>query len=108
MHPDKWPEIKEKVLSSFKVLNQEVLTNQAERETIEIIEFESPLGKIKLEWLKKPKVLGKKTQYSNRIGSGVSVDYILSADEYTCALTVYQWNPALENWQKMDSGNFNF
>ena len=106
MHPDKWPEIKEKILTSFKVLNQEVLANQEERETIEIIEFVSPLGRMKLEWLKKPKVLGKKTHYTGRIGSAVSVDYVLSEDEYACSLTVYKWNPAMDDWQEIDAGNF--
>lgn len=107
MNPEKWPDIKEKVLASFAVLNQEVITNVAERETVESIEFQSPLGKIKLEWLKKPKVVGRKTQYSNRVGSNIAVDYLLSDDEYIYALTVYQWNQAADDWQVMDSNNFN-
>ena len=106
MNPDKWPEIKEKILSTFQVLNQEILENADEREVKEVIEFEGPLGRIKLEWLKKPKLLDKKTQYSNRIGGKVSVDYVFSEDEFTYTMIVYKWDVALEDWQQLAGDNF--
>lgn len=106
MNPDKWSEIKEKILSTFQVLNQEVLENTDEHEVKEIIEFEGPLGKIKLEWLKKPKLLDKKTQYSNRIGGNVSIDYIFSEDEFTYAMIAYKWDVNLEDWQQLTGGDF--
>jgi len=106
MNPDKWPDIKAKILSTFTVLNQEVLENAQEHEIKEIIEFEGPMGKIKLEWIKRPKVLSKKTQYSNRIGGNVSVDYVFSENEFTYAMTVYEWDVSLEDWQEIDSDKF--
>jgi len=106
MNPDKWPDIKEKILSTFTVLNQEVLENADEHEVKEVIEFEGPMGKIKLEWIKRPKVLSKKTQYSNRIGGNVNVDYVFSEDEFSYAMLVYKWDLGLDDWQELESGNF--
>lgn len=107
MHPDKWPEVKEKILSSYKILNQQTAQDSENSgETAEIIEFEGPLGKMKLEWAKRPKVLGKKTQYSNRIGGDISVDYILSDSEFTYALGVFKWNEAMGEWEELNAENF--
>ena len=47
---------------------------------LEFIEFDGPLGKMRLEFITKPKVLDKKTLYSGRIGSDVKVDYVYSED----------------------------
>lgn len=98
---EKWEEIKQKILSSFEILNQETLTNEERREDIEIIEFMGPAGKMKVEWITRPKVLDKKTQYSNRIGSSVKVDYIYSPDEVTHTFKVYNWSEPAAAWQEM-------
>lgn len=59
---------------------------------VEIIEFQGPLGKMKLERTTKPLVLDKKTQYTRRIGSQTKVDYVYSETEKTSSLKVYQWD----------------
>lgn len=103
---EKWEEIKQKILSSFEILNQETLNNEERHEDTEAIEFIGPSGKMKVEWITRPKVLDKKTQYSNRIGSSVSVDYVYSPDEVTHTFKVYNWNEALEDWQEIKPGAF--
>ena len=106
MAPEKWLEIKQKILDSFEVINQTTEKNEDRKEEREIIEFNGPMGKIRLEWITRPKVLGKKTQYANRIGSNVSVDYIYSADEVTHTLKVYQWNEVQDDWQEIEAELF--
>lgn len=103
---EKWEEIKQKILSSFEIFNQETLANEERREDIETIEFMGPAGKMKVEWITRPKVLDKKTQYSNRIGSSVSVDYVYSQDEVTHTFKVYNWQESLEDWQEIKAGAF--
>ena len=103
MHPDKWPEIKEKILKNFTVLNQEIITDDQRQETREIVEFKGPSGTMKVEWITRAKIIDKKTQYSRRIGSAVSVDYIYSADEFTHALKDYLWNEASADWQEINA-----
>ena len=106
MHLDRWNEIKEKILNSFEVLNQETEKNEERREEVEVIEFNGPMGKMKVEWITRPKVLGKKTQYSRRIGGDVKVDYVYSEDEVTYTFKVYKWNDINDNWQKIDASAF--
>lgn len=103
MHPDKWPEIKEKIKSSFVVAAERLEKDEERSEQTEILEFQGPLGKMKVEWISRPKVLNTKTHYSNRIGSNVQVDYIYSPDELTHTLKVYQWDEARGDWQKVES-----
>ncbi|HLC63820.1 MAG TPA: hypothetical protein VJK25_00525 [Patescibacteria group bacterium] len=106
MHPDKWPEVRDKIKENFEVLDERREKNEDRKEDLEIIEFNGPIGKMKVEWLSRPKVLGKKTQYSRRIGSQVGVDYVYSEDEVTHTLKVYQWNEAGDSWQAMDPDLF--
>ena len=101
MHLDKWKEIKEKILGSFEILEDREEKNEERKEILEIIEFNGPLGKMRIEWVTRPKVLEKKTQYSRRIGSGVGVDYIYSDDEVTHTFKVYKWDSVRDDWQEI-------
>lgn len=103
---EKWEEIKQKILSGFEIFNQETLINEERYENIEIIEFLGPAGKMKVEWITRPKVIDKKTKYSNRIGSSVSVDYIYSPDEITHTFKVYNWSEPISDWQEIKTGAF--
>ena len=106
MTSEKWNEIKEKIKNSFEIINQTEEKNEERKEESGIIEFNGPMGKMRIEWITRPKVLGKKTQYANRIGSSVSVDYVYSQDEFTHTLKVYQWNEAQDDWQEINAAGF--
>lgn len=104
MTQERWEEIKEKIESKFKIIekNVETLENKG---TKEIIEFEGPLGKIKLEFVNQPKVLDKKTQYSNRIGGQINVEYIYSDSEMNSYLKVYRQDEIGE-WEEIKQTEF--
>ena len=106
MHPDKWPEIKERILSNFEILEHDTFKNEERKEDTEYLEFKGPMGIIRLEWVTRPKVLGKKTSYSNRIGGDVAVDYNYSEEEFTHTIHVYRWNEQLDDWQEIDNSSF--
>ncbi|MFW0837727.1 MAG: hypothetical protein ACKKL5_01880 [Candidatus Komeilibacteria bacterium] len=106
MQPDKWAEIKNKINSSFEVVENNTEENKEQRETIETVVFKGPAGKIRLAYRTHPRVLDKKTTYSNRIGSDVKVDYILSDTEYAHELTAWQWDEAQEEWVAMDASTW--
>ncbi|PIT90257.1 MAG: hypothetical protein COU22_03180 [Candidatus Komeilibacteria bacterium CG10_big_fil_rev_8_21_14_0_10_41_13] len=106
MNIDQWEQLKNKVLKENEVLDHYEDRDEDRREDIEVIEFISPLGRMKLEWLTRPKVLDKKTSYSNRVGSQVSVDIVYSEDEITRTLKVYNWDDENEDWQEMDASAF--
>lgn len=101
MLPDKWLETKEKIKSGFKIDNEYTEKNEDYHEDKEVIEFSGPIGKMKVEWITRPKIIDKKTSYSRRIGGNVSVDYVYSPDEMTYNLKVYKWDEATGDWQEI-------
>jgi len=74
---------------------------------IEFIIFKSPLGRVKLEHIIKPVVLDKKTNYSQRIGSETSVEYVYSEDEKTSRLIAYKWDDHEDDWVEISADSFN-
>jgi len=108
MSPDKWEQIKEMANKNFEVLSNEVfeLSGEQGEGTCEELVFNGPLGKIKLEMVVKPLVVGKKTHYSKRMGTGAKVDYITSETEKVRTFFAYKWDEAGEKWVEMDSSHF--
>ncbi len=93
---------------NFGILNRakEDLPEEVGSGEKEIVEFKGPLGRMKLERLVRPLVLGKKTIYSKRGGSKTTVDYVYSDSETTTALKAYRFDEALDYWQEIDANNF--
>lgn len=69
----------------------------------EVMEFNSPVGKMKLKYVTRPRLLDKKTGYSNRIGSNVKVDYVYSDTETVSHMEAYQWSDTRADWQKFSA-----
>jgi hypothetical protein len=109
INEEKWQELVEKCKSKF---SQVRLEKQAALESLinqEFLYFSLPSSPrfageagqdIKLIWSKRPKVLDKKTHYSNRAGGDVQVDYQYSPDEFTYHLEAEVDQNG--NWVKMD------
>jgi len=55
-----------------------------------MVEFESPLGRIKLEKTSRPKVIDKKILHTKRIGGRVAVDFVYSDVEKVEELKIYR------------------
>ena len=106
MLPEKWQETKEKILKNFEVIDQLKEKDEERQEEKEIIEFNGPLGKMRFEWLTRPKVIDKKTSYSRRIGSEVKVAYVYSPDEFIYNLKIYRWDEIVGDWQEVKAGGF--
>ena len=68
---------------------------------VESIEFQSPQGKMRLEYTTKPAVLDKKTIYSKSAGSASKVEYTYSPDELVHRLQAYRWDEARGEWEEV-------
>ena len=107
MTRDKWLDLKEKVEGKFQVEKFEKYEpGDVPGACIEELIFSSPLGKIKLEWNSKPRMLAEKTKYSRRIGGQVAVEKVYSDTEKAEFLKVYKWE--LDRWQEISVGDFQF
>jgi DNA-binding transcriptional regulator WhiA len=103
MLPERWQEIKQEIKQKFQL--EEEYEQELDHGSQEVLEFTSPLGKLKLCFVKNPKVLDKKTSYSNRIGSGVSVEYIYDPENFGYHLEVFVWSEENDQWEKFDNQN---
>ncbi len=108
MTKDKWLNLIDTVEGKFGVDKEykEPISNDIPGEK-HIIEFISPMGKVKLEFTEKPRVLDEKTTYSNRVGSHVKVEKIYDEEDKVCYLNAFKWDEAGEEWQAIDSNLFN-
>lgn len=90
-------EIKDK-FSNVKVSKIDLAEGSGNKE---VVEFTSPAGQVKLELTVRPKVLGKKTFYSNRIGSTTTVEYEYDKEEKTLSLEAFRYDERGNNWQEI-------
>lgn len=103
---ERWQDIVNKVKTQFAVLGEgkEPLGDRpGERE---FVEFEGPTGKMKLELVRRPVVLDKKTIYSKRIGSGTTVEYVYDDKEQTLTFHAYRRQEAAGEWEEIKADTF--
>ncbi len=68
---------------------------------MEFAELNSPHGAVRFELLIRPKVIGKKTIYSKRIGSSTTVEYQYDDSEHTLTLKVLLNQGQGDDWQEL-------
>ncbi len=106
---DRWRDIVGQIQDNFAVAEHETLNFEEEGgSSLERLIFDSPLGRVKLEFFVRPKILDKKVTYSNRIGSESVVEYIYDPTEKTCQLLVYRWSEADNSWLPFNADNLGF
>ena len=104
MTKNKWLDLVDMVTDKFEITSntKEGLGEETPGEK-HILEFNGPLGKIKLEFVEKPKLLEVKTLYSARAGSDIKVNKIYDEQEKVSYLNAYKWDEVKQTWE-----NFNF
>jgi len=109
MSPERWQELKDMARKNFEVLENNTFELDPEKGSgqKEELVFNGPLGKIKLEYVSKPLVIGKTMHYSKRMGDTAKVDYQTSETEKVHTLFAYRWDLASDEWQEIDSASFN-
>jgi hypothetical protein len=108
MNPNKWENLifmaeekfglDKKYMEDFEV--SELSTGEKIMGQKEIVEFKSPLGRIKLEKTSRPKVIDKKVLHTKRIGGRTAIDFVYSPDERVEELKIYKENKEGE-WEEL-------
>lgn len=96
MIEEKWQQLIGRIKDDFKVVKHEQKDGEYEDEKVEEIVFQGPAGEMKLVRTVKPRVLGEKTKYSNRIGSSTAIEKIYSDTETVD--TVKLWRDQNGQW----------
>ncbi|NUM25088.1 MAG: hypothetical protein HUU49_00520 [Candidatus Buchananbacteria bacterium] len=112
MTSERWQEIIGHVKDNFELINHvtQDLDEDAGPGTIEILEFRTPVGQMKLEWTTQPLIIDKRTIGSKRIGGDVTVEYKYSDTEQVHKFKAFKFDEAQEAWVElaMDKGNMFF
>lgn len=102
MNEERWEDIKNLVKNKFK-LEKEERVKEAEKD-IERLIFQGPLGRMKLEWITKPRVVDIKTSGSTKRG-GVAqkIEKVFSQDETVSYLDAYVFKDDV--WVEIEAGD---
>lgn len=107
MTTDRWQEIVEMVKESFEVLDSGSYESDEHGGMVtEFIEFDGPMGRLRLEFTTRPALVDTKTHYSNRIGSETKIENIYSDTEEIHDLGVYKFDEATNDWQEFETPAF--
>jgi len=104
MTEERWQAIIGMVKDKFEITDEQTteLPDDEGPGEVEVIEFNGPLGQMKLTWTTRPRILDKKTLGSRRIGSETAVEYIYSDTEKTHRFKAFRWDDSSERFVEME------
>lgn len=91
MNDDKWAELVDRVGSQFGILEEgDESIKDVPNGRREFVIFEGPMGKMMIERMTRPKVMGEKSFGGSKYGAGAGIEKIYSTDETTKTIKVYK------------------
>lgn len=106
MNQEKWLDLVNMVEDKFQVIERTKEPTEEGPGEKDILVFEMPNGRFKLEYIYRPRVLDKKTSYSHRAGGETKVDYVYSDDEFVGKLMAFRWDKIEESWLEIAPTGF--
>lgn len=104
MTPERWADLVSTILDKFPVNQRGQEPLEEGPGTRDFIEFSGPAGEIRLEFITRPVVIGKKTFGGRKIGTAAGVKYEYSPDETSHRFTA--WRKVGNDWQEIDPSSF--
>lgn len=109
MNPEKWEDLIDLVEEKFGIDDHHtesfVVEETHDGKQImgekEVLEFNGPLGKTRVERTSQPKLMDKKVMASKRIGSKSVIDYVYSPTEKSEHIKFYHWEEAMGQWTEI-------
>src|ERR1700741_3970300 len=105
MDIDRWQQVKESIKSKFQIedegtedLMMDTQDGPVKQGVVEFLVAQTPMGKIKLGWEKRPLVLDKRFHFSHRAGQAARTEYAFSDTEFTYKLHAYKWDDIEDEW----------
>lgn len=101
MTPDRWEQLKGTILDRFEIIERATQPLERDPGTVELLVFKSPAGVIKLEFTRKPRVIGERGMGSRRIGSAVIIQRAYSDEDEVSFLKAFRQG-ADQSWTEID------
>lgn len=112
MKAELWGEILDRLEDQYGELAVERFSESREDDTgqklvtdIERVEFETPMGKMRVELATSPTILDKKTHYSHTAGAHTSIEYVLSETEKTQKIRAFRFDENTDDWIEINTND---
>lgn len=100
MNDERWYDLIDRIRTQFGLLDERdepLEYGPGKRETIE---FQGPMGRMRLERVSRPVVKERRTHYSKRAGGTTSEEFIYEEGEFTHRVMLLRW--ADGEWREED------
>lgn len=104
MTKERWDDLVSTILDRFPIDRRGQDPLEEGPGECDFVEFTSPAGKMRLEFVTRPVVLGKHTFGGRKIGAATGVSYDYSSDEFTHSMHAFQWTEG--DWKEIDAKAF--
>lgn len=106
MNEERWGTIKNAIKDQFEIEYEGVEELEDSPGQVEALEFEGPLGFMRVEYVTKPKTIGRKVHTSTRIGGDSREEILFSEDETVSHMKIYKFNEAEDDWDEVKEDLF--
>ena len=104
MTDDKWKDTLDRIAEKFEVLERgEAPLPEYPNGRCEFIVFSSPVGKVRLERISKPRTVGQRSVTSRRIGGTARVESVYDLHDFVHFIRAQRWDAASGGWQEMET-----
>lgn len=105
MNLDKWQEVLDRIEVTFPITNDgKYDLDEPKGANVEFVEFESPMGLVRLELTTKPKLESTKTSGGSKYGAASSVEKVYSQDEVVRTFAAFREVDG--EWEAVDAQGF--
>ncbi len=110
MQEDKWIDLIDNLEIKFGQLDRKSQKTTSEDDTghkidtfEEWVEFDTPMGRMKLSRITRPMIIDKKFHYTHSAGGKGKVEYITSDTEKSHKTKLYKWDDFKDDWQEIET-----
>ncbi|MBI4449731.1 hypothetical protein HY634_01615 [Candidatus Uhrbacteria bacterium] len=107
MTDDKWQDALDRIQERFTIYEQgsEPLPEYPNGKC-EFIVFQSPIGKVRLERVTKPRTVGERAVTSRRIGGATKVESQYDLHDMVHFVNATRWDEGASTWREVDASGF--
>lgn len=105
MTPERWEGIVSLIKEKFDIEDSGTYELDPGPGEVEYYDFRGPMGLMRVEWVTKPKMLGKHVIASKRIGSMATEKIVYSDDEEVNFFRAYRYNNERQDWEEIENQN---
>ena len=106
MKEERWEEVRDLIKKQFTIDYEGVEDLEDSPGSMEVMEFEGPLGLMRVEYVSKPRQIGRKVHGSKRIGAESREEVLFSDTDTVSHLLVYVHDDEEGTWNEMDADLF--